>query len=499
VGGGIAGWTAAAMLARKLGGHCSIHVIDSAEPAGAGFGEACQPSMLELLRFIGADQNDFIDKTQSTYCLGTRFVDWAEPGQSFWHPFGAFGALIERRPFYHFWHKARAQGLKPRSELFSLETSMAAANRFIFPTNTLGVAQHMRYALHMDRALAARHLRGIAERAGVIRLERKVVSVSSREDGFLDELRFEDGSSLRADLFLDCTGSRAQLIGEFMVTPFDDWKRWLPCNRIITAPVALDDARSPYVRVTARAAGWQWRMPLQHGAAVGQVYASDFQDDEAAQQELVQSAGAPLSEPRVMQFTSGRRRKFWVKNVVALGHAAGMLEPLAIADMHLVSNALLNLLDHFPDKQFDPALIASYNESIGEDFERIRDFIILHYCSSRRDTSPFWQQRPTALPDSVSERLALYSATGRIVQHRPEYFTDLDWFWILEGCGVIPRDYDPLVDTVDFEQVKRLMLAISQKVAADVAAAPTHDSFFAAANAKLAGARKAAAAAATAG
>src|SRR5688572_8158637 len=279
VGGGIAGWTAAATLARKLGGHCSIHVVDSAEPMAVGQAEATHPMVLELLKFLGADQNEFIDKTQATYCLGSRFTDWAAPGQTSWRPFGAFGALIERRPFYHFWHKARAGGLKPRLEMFSLETSMALANRFIFPTNTLGVAQHMRYALHMDRALAARHLRGIAERAGVIRLERKVVSVSSREDGFLDELRFEDGSSLRADLFLDCTGARAQLIGEFMATPFDDWKRWLPCNRIITAPAALDGARTPYVRITARAAGWQWRMPLQHGAAVGQVYASEFQDD----------------------------------------------------------------------------------------------------------------------------------------------------------------------------------------------------------------------------
>ena len=191
VGGGIAGWTAAAMLARKLGGQCSIHVVDSAEAATPGFGEATQPVALELLKFLGADQNDFVDKTQSTYCLGTRFTDWAEPGQSFWHPFGAFGALVERRPFYHFWHKARALGLKPRMELFSLEAAMGSANRFIFPTNTLGVAQHMRYALHMDRALAARHLRSLAERAGVIRLERKVVSASQREDGFLDELRFE--------------------------------------------------------------------------------------------------------------------------------------------------------------------------------------------------------------------------------------------------------------------------------------------------------------------
>src|SRR5262245_15191671 len=182
LGGGIAGWTAAATLARRLGGQCSIHVIDSAEAVVPGHAEATQPAFLELLRFLGVEQNDFIDKTQSTYSLGSRFNDWAAPGESFWHPFGAFGALVERRPFYHFWHKVRAQGLKPRTELFSLEQAMALNNRFIFPTNTLGVAQHMRYALHVDAGLAARYLRTVAERAGVIRLERKVVSAARAEN-----------------------------------------------------------------------------------------------------------------------------------------------------------------------------------------------------------------------------------------------------------------------------------------------------------------------------
>jgi len=499
VGGGITGWTAAATLARKLGGQCSIHVIESAEPASAGLAEATHPTVLELLRQIGVEQNDFVDKTQSTYSLGTRLVDWATPGQSSWHPFGAFGALIERRPFYHFWHKARVLGLKPRIELFSLETSMALANRFIFPTNTLGVAQHMRYALHVDGALAARYLRGVAERAGVIRLERKLVHAARGESGLLEELKFEDGGSLRADLFIDASGSRAQLMST-LGTPFEDWSRWLPCDRMLVAPVALEDARTPAVRVTARPSGWQWRMPLQAVAGAGQVWSSAHQDEESARQEFAGATGSPLAEPRLTSFANGRRRVFWDHNVVALGAAAGWLEPLAAADQLLLSSQLFNLLDHFPDKQFDPANTASYNAAVIHDFERTRDFTILHYATSRRDDSPFWQQNAQReLPDSVRQRLEQYRASGRIVQQRAEPFTDLDWFFVLEGAGVVPRDYDPLVDTVDFEQVKRLMMAISQKVSADVAAAPTHDSFFAAANARLAGARKAAAAAVSAG
>jgi tryptophan halogenase len=499
VGGGNAGWSAAATLARRLGGSCSIHVVDSGETPLAGCAEATQPLVLDLLRFLGVDQNDFIDKTQSTYRLGTRLVDWAGVGQGAWHPFGAFGALIERRPFYHFWHKVRALGLKPRAEMFNLECAMAAANRFIFPTNALGVAQHMRYSLHVDSAAAARYLRSIAERAGVIRLERKVVSANRREDGFLTELRFEDGGTLGADLFVDCSGARGQLIGEILEVPFQDWKHWLPCDRMLAAPAALEEARAPFTRITARGAGWQWRMPLQQRASVGQVFASEFQSEQDARQELADAAGVAPAEARLASFTNGRRQRSWERNVVAIGAASGCLEPLAGTDTHLVSNALSNLLDCFPDRDFDAANIASYNAAIADDFENIRDFLILHYATARRDDSPFWRQRAQAtLPEGLAQRLAMYRATGRIVQRRPELFTDLDWFWILEGAGVVPRDYDPLVDLVDIEQVKRAMLAISQKVSADVNAAPTHDSFFAAANARLAGARRAATAPAAA-
>jgi tryptophan halogenase len=496
VGGGVAGWTAAVMLGKKLGGQCSIHVVESPETGYRGLAEATQPTILELLRFLGIDQNDFVDKTQSTYSFGTRYIDWASEGAGFWHPFGGLGALIERRPFYHFWHKARALGLTPRLETCSQEVSMAMANRFIFPTNSLGVAPHLRYALHVDAGLTARYLRTIAERAGVIRLERKVVSATRREDGFLDELQFEDGGKLRADLYIDCSGSRAQLIGEILETPYDSWQQWLPCDRLVQAPVPLEETRPPFVRIGARASGWLWRTPLQQSLSHGLVYSSAHQSDEAALQEMLAAAGAePFAEPRRQEFIQGRRRRFWDKNVVALGNASGFLEPLAATDLHLTTNALFNLLDHFPDKQFDPANIASYNALNGDEFERIRDFIILHYTLSRREDSPFWLQcGKVALPDALAHRIEMYRATGRVIQQRPEVFSDLDWFWIFEGAGVIPRDYDPLVDTVDFEQVKRLVTAITQKVAADSAAAPSHDSFFAQANSKLASARKAAAA-----
>jgi tryptophan halogenase len=500
VGGGTAGWTAAAMLNRKLGGHCSIHVVDAPEPLSPGHAEATLPSILELIRFLGFDQNDFVDKTQATYSLATRFNDWAAAGEGFWHAHGALGALIERRPFYHFWHKARALGLKPRLELFSQEAAFAQANRFIFPTNSLGIAPNLRFALHVDGALYSRYLRAAAERAGVIRLERKVVSATRREDGGIDELAFEDGGTLRADLYIDCTGERAQLIGEFLGTGWQDWSKWLPCDRVLSAPGPLADVRPPFMQVTARAAGWQWRAALQQAFSHGVVYSSAHQSDDEARQQLLSVIGEPLAEPRLKSIRRGRHDVSWRANVVAVGDAAGGFDPLVGAGSHLASNALFNLLDHFPDREFDPANIASYNAAIADEHQQIRDFTLLHYGLTRRDDSPFWSQFAAMdLPGTLAQRIAQYRATGRIVLRSPELFGELDWFWIFEGMGVVPRDYDPLVDTTDFEQVKRLMLAISQKINADTAAAPTHDSFFAQANARLAGARKAVAAAQSAG
>lgn len=479
------------MLNRKLGGHCSIHVVDTTESMSPGHAEATLPSVLEVVRYLGIEQNEFVDKAQATYSLGTRFHDWGAAGETFWHPFGAFGALIERRPFYHFWHKARTQGLKLRIELFSQEMAFGQANRFIFPGNSLGVAPHLRYALHVDGALYTRVLRSLAERGGVIRLERKVVSATRREDGFLDELMFEDGGSLRADLFIDCTGARAQLLGEFMGVGFQDWSKWLPCDRVVSVPGALADVRAPFVQNTAKAAGWQWRIALQQVVSHGQVYASAHQSDEDALKELAAMVGEPLAEPKLRSFTSGRREAFWHRNVVALGAAAGSVESLASTDHHLVTNGVFNLLDHFPDREFDPANIASYNAIVGDELERIRDFTLLHYRLSRRDDSAFWRGFASLeYPADLARRVDMYRATGRLVLQQPELFSELDWFWILEGMGVVPRDYDPLVDTIDYEQVKRVMLAVSQKISSDTSAAPTHDSFFAQANARLAGVRK---------
>jgi tryptophan halogenase len=480
VGGGTAGWMAASTLARLLGPTCSIQLIESADIGTVGVGEATIPPILDFLRFLGIDQNDFVEYTQATYKLGIGFRDWLRPGHHYWHPFGLFGQSINRHPFYHYWQKARAQGLAPEVSWFSLEAAMAEANKFIFPTNSLGIAQQLRYALHFDAALVARYLRRYSERLGVVRLERKVVSASRREDGGIDELIFDDGERLQADLYIDCSGFRGLLIEQTLQTGYEDWSRFLPCDRAVAMPTALQGPRMPYTLSTARPAGWHWRIPLQHRIGNGYVYSSAHVSDESALQDLQGALGQePLAEPRYLRFVTGRRKLFWNHNCVALGLASGFLEPLESTSIQLIVSGLYNLIDHFPDKSFDPVNIASYNAQLTNEIDRVRDFIVLHYCMTERTDSPLWQYCSSMpIPDTLAERIDLYRRTGRIFLQRYELFTDLSWFFVMDGLGLRPRAYNPLIDTADFQQVRGAMHEFRRRIAAEVAAAPSHDSFF---------------------
>jgi tryptophan 7-halogenase len=481
VGGGTAGWIAASALARKLGHRCSIHLVESPDIPTIGVGEATIPGIIDFLRFLGIDLQDFIRHTQGTIKLAIRFVDWLHPGHRFWHPFGAFGVFIDRLPFYHFWHKARAQSLDVDLSHFSLEIAMAEANKFIFPGNAAGIAPTLKYALHFDAGLVARYLRAYAEQSGVVRLERSVVGVTQRADGSIDEIVFKEGDRLQADLYIDCTGFRGLLIEGAQQTGYEDWSNYLPNNRAVAVQVANRIPRTPFTTSTARAAGWHWRIPLQHRIGTGYVYSSDHISDEDALRDLLSNPenATQLTQPRVIRFVTGRRRKFWNQNCVALGLASGFLEPLESTSIHLICSGVYALLDHFPDLDFDPVNIAHYNDQLIEEFERVRDFIVLHYCTSERTDTAYWRERrATKLPDTLMERMDIYRRSGRIFQKRHEMFVELSWFFVMHGMGLKPQSYDPLVDASDWQEVIRVMQGMRQKVAADTAAAPTHDSFF---------------------
>ena len=382
VGGGTAGWLAASILSRALPGTGTvITVVESPDIGIIGVGEATIPPIIDVLRFLSIDEGDFIRHTQATYKLGIKFVDWKQVGQSYWHPFGTFGAPINRRPFHHYWHKARAAGSTPRFNDFSLCAALGDEGRFLFPAaGGDGAAAGLRYALHFDATLVAKYLRAYSERMGVARLERKVIGATRRPDGFLDDLQFSDGSALHADLYIDCSGFRGVLIEEVLGTGYLDWSAMLPCDRAVAFPTESPTARMPYTQSRARSAGWQWRIPLQHRVGNGYVYASEHCSDEQAREDLLTTLGEkPLAEPRFLRFVTGRRKQYWNRNCVALGLASGFLEPLESTSIHLVTSGLYQLLDHFPDKHFDQTNIDSYNSELIYESERIRDFIVLHY------------------------------------------------------------------------------------------------------------------------
>jgi tryptophan halogenase len=482
VGGGTAGWLAASMLARALPGTgIAITLIESPEIGTVGVGEATIPPIIDLLRFLSIDEEDFVRHTNATYKLGIKFTDWKVTGHTYWHPFGTFGLPINRRPFHHCWHKARASGLAPSFNDYSLCAVLGDENKFRFPDNSpQSAASGLRYALHFDAILVARYLRAYAERLGVRRLEGNVVDATRRADGFLDELQFSDHSTLRADLYIDCSGFRGALIEKVLGTGYLDWTSMLPCDRAVAFPSASTFPRPTYTHSLARTAGWQWRIPLQHRVGNGYVYSSAHcTDDEALNDLLGVTGGKPLAEPRLLRFVTGRRKLYWNRNCIALGLASGFLEPLESTSIHLVTSGLYHLLEHFPDLGFDQANIDAYNRELVEECERVRDFIVLHYWLTRRSDTPLWRYcQSMTVPDSLRERLEVYKGTGRIRIRSGELFTDLSWFYIFEGLGVRPAGYDPLLDVVPDGKLAEILASLARDTAAAVKAAPSHDSYF---------------------
>jgi tryptophan halogenase len=483
VGGGTAGWMAASILARALPGtRTVITVIESPDIGTVGVGEATIPPIIDLLRFLSINEADFVKHTQSTYKLGIKFTNWSRAGHSYWHPFGTFGAMINLRPFHHAWHKARSEGLAPRFNDFSLNATLGDAGKFRFVDPAApGPAAGLRHALHFDAGLVAQYLRAYSERLGVARLERTVAQATRREDGFLDELVFSDGTRLQADLYIDCSGFRGVLIEGALQTGYLNWSDVLPCDRAVAVPTELASARPPYTAAISHSAGWRWRIPLQHRAGNGYVYSSAHIGDSQALDELLSAVGEkPSADPRFLRFVTGRRKLFWNRNCVALGLASGFLEPLESTSIHLVMSGVYKLLEHFPHTSFAQSNIDSYNTELIQEIERIRDFIVLHYLTGRSDT-PLWSYcQSMKLPDSLAQRIELYKRTGRIRVKAGELFTDVSWFYIFEGIGIVPDTYDPLMDVVDMNQLREILGSMAQSTAQAAHAVPSHDSYFSA-------------------
>ena len=484
VGGGSAGWMTAALFSKLFRGRYDITLVESDAIGTIGVGEATIPAIKKFNELIGLDENDFIRRTQGSFKLGIQFVDWLRKGDRYMHAFGVIGRDLGWLRCHQYWLRMRETDGAADLGAYSINAAAALENRFMRgdPKMASSPLGQIAYAFQFDAGLYARYLRQMSEKAGVVRREGKVGSVQLRgEDGFVESVTLESGEVIAADLFIDCSGFRGLIIEGAMKTGYEAWTEWLPCDRAIAVPSARTEPFTPYTRATARDAGWQWRIPLQHRTGNGHVYSSRHMDDAEAERILLSNLdGAQLAEPNRIRFVTGKRRRIWNRNCVAVGLAAGFLEPLESTSLHLIQSSLIRLVRLMPDAGFDPANIAEFNRQTDFEYERVRDFLILHYKATERDDTPFWRHcRDMAVPDTLQRKIDLFRANGRVFREDDELFTEESWIQVFLGQGILPRRPDPLVDLTDEAAIDRYLADIRRVIAKCVATMPSHADYVA--------------------
>lgn len=480
VGGGSAGWMAAAALSKVVGRRVEeIVLVESSRIGTVGVGEATLPTLRAFNATLGLDEVEFIRKTRATFKLGIEFVGW-NPSRTFFHGFSDFGPDMRGVSPHQLWLKMRASGDERSYAEHSITTVAAALGRFAPPRpNRDSVLGSYSYAFQFDAALYAAYLRAFAEQRGVRRIEGRIVEVRLRpDDGFIEAVILEGGCSVSGDLFIDCSGFAALLIEQALQAGFEDWSKWLPCDRALAVQSAHTEAPTPFTRSIAHRAGWQWRIPLQHRMGNGHVFCSSYiSEDEAVNTLLANLDGEALADPKLIKFTAGRRREIWKRNCVALGLAAGFLEPLESTSIHLVESGIGKLVELFPDRGFEPKLAEEYNRLVTRNYESIRDFIILHYYASTR-AGAFWDYcRNMPIPERLRHQIELFKARGTVALYDNETFAEPSWVSIYFGLGVFPRGHDPMADLIENSALSRELPRRARLVAGAAQSLPMHGEF----------------------
>jgi tryptophan 7-halogenase len=483
VGGGTAGWMAAAAFAKVLGADYSIRLVESEEIGTVGVGEGTVPHLKLFNNLLGIDDVEFVENTQGTFKLGVQFNDWGRLGDSYVHGFGTIGHDVGLLPFHQYWIKARQMGRAADIGAYSLNTVAAPRGRFM-PSATDAPPgsplANVAYAYHFDAGRYARYLRGYAEQRGVRRTEGKVAqTVLHPDSGFVEAIVLESGEQIDGELFIDCSGFRGLLIEQALHTGYLDFSHWLPCDRAIAVACEKVGPPTPYTRASARPAGWQWRIPLQHRTGNGYVYSSaHVSDDEATATLLAHLDGKPIGEPRLLRFTTGVRRQAWNRNVIALGLAGGFMEPLESTSIYMIQSGIARLLNLFPQRDFSPVLIERYNAQSRFEYEHIRDFLILHYHATERDDTPFWNQcRTMSIPPQLIDNIRLFRDSGRFFRDGEEMFAVVSWVQVMLGQHIVPQNYHPLVDQMPDAELAEFMASVGHVVTSCVDAMPPHQAF----------------------
>ncbi len=474
-GGGTAGWLAAAALSHQLRDIIEITLIESEEIGTVGVGESTIPPIRTFHRLLQIDEQEFMRATAATFKLGISFENWGRPGDRYIHPFGITGKSTWACEFHHFWLHSLKKGMSSQLGEFCLEHAAAAADKFATSPQS-----GINYAYHLDAGIYARFLRRFSERYGAKRVEGKIKEVrQNSESGFVEALVLESGEVIEGDLFIDCTGFRGLLIEQTLRTGYEDWNQWLLCDTAVAVQTESVGPAVPYTRAIAHEAGWRWRIPLQHRVGNGLVYSSRFMSDQQATDKiLAEIEGKTIIQPRVIKFRTGRRRKVWNKNVIALGLASGFVEPLESTSIQLIMGGVTRLIHLFPFAGITQSFVDQYNDEVRAEAEKVRDFIILHYKVTDREDTPFWREcKHMQVPESLQRRIDMFKERAHAWQADGELFRLDSWTHVMLGQRLQPRAYHQLVQALPDQDLSRLIENIRGTIAQAVDRMPSHQDF----------------------
>lgn len=460
VGGGIVAWSAAAALRRHIPS-LEVTLVSCPVPPGS-LAERMISTLPSILGFhddLGLTEADTVVGAQSGLRIGTVFEGWSAGLAPYVHAYGSYGAAVEGIPFHQLWLRARATETIARFDHFSAAAELGRLGRIgSAPPSTISIG----YGLHLTLERYAALMRDFALHLGVS--ERSCTSVQPKlrgEDGFVEALVLDADAVISADLFVDCTGPCAS-VRSALGRGFEDWSSWLPCDRIVFAPDQGNLEPAILDRVTATKAGWQWQASSPVRSSSGAVYSSRHASgDEPPLGAEVSIKQGCLAEP-------------WLRNCVALGDAAVMVEPLEWANLHLAHSQIDRLVSMMPGRDCAPVELAEYNRQCSDEARRVRDFICMHYVTARRD-EPFWKDLAASeLPGSLLHTLSLFAERGRLPYYEEETFSRDSWAAVLLGQGFEPRRTDPLADMLSLDQVRSELDRHSDFIRTFVAAQPMY-------------------------